>query len=126
VGSVVPAVLTLVGAVAVYIVGSKGLEAQVSVSAMVLCFAVSLLIGTLFGGQLRVEYEYAVTDPVRVQQHEFALQQIRFKVEVQRLEDYIEFLKLKRDYANEEKLDLSHFDSTFEGKALTGQEATSK
>ena len=77
VGTVVPAVLTLLGGVAVYVVGSKGVEVQANVSAMVLCFAVTLLIGTLFGSKMRFDYDYAVADPVRLRNRELALQQNR-------------------------------------------------
>ena len=126
VGTVVPAVLTLLGGVAVYLVGSKGAEAQANVSAMVLCFAVALLIGSLFGARVRVEYDYAATDPERLRIRDLALEQNKFAVEVQRLEHYIEILKLKRDFAAEEKLDLSRFDSTFEIKPTPSKEANTK
>jgi ABC-type multidrug transport system fused ATPase/permease subunit len=126
VGTVVPAVLTLLGGVAVYLVGSKGAEAQANVSAMVLCFAVALLIGSLFGARLRVEYDYEMADPERLRISDLALEQNKMALEVQRLEDYIEILKLKRDFAAEEKLDLSRFDSMFENKPTPSKEANTK
>jgi ABC-type multidrug transport system fused ATPase/permease subunit len=126
VGTVVPAVLTLLGGVAVYVVGSKGVEVQANVSAMVLCFAVTLLIGTLFGSKMRFDYDYAVADPVRLRNRELALQQNRSALEIQRLEDYIELLKLKRDFTEQEKLDLSRFESSFEIKSTPNKEPNSK
>ena len=63
VGTVVPAVLTLVGGVAVYVIGLKGVEAQINVSIMIFCFAFTLLVGSLFGAELRVKYDDAVSDP---------------------------------------------------------------
>src|SRR5262245_33963646 len=126
VGSVVPAVLTLLGGVAVYLVGSKGVEAQANVSAMVLCFAVALLVGSSFGAEERGQYDYAENDPDRLRINALALEHNKLAVEIQRLENYMEFLKLKRDFAEEEKLDLSRFESTFEIKQTPNKEANTK
>jgi hypothetical protein len=126
VGTVVPAVLTLLGGVAVYLVGLKGAEAQANVSAMVLCFAVALLVGSLFGSRMRIEYDYEAANPDRLRTRDLALEENKFALEVQRLEHYIEILKLKRDFAAEEKLDLSRFDSAFETKPTPDKEASTK
>jgi hypothetical protein len=114
VGSVVPAVLTLFGALAAYIVGSKGIRERIGVSTIVLCFAFSLLVGTIFGNQVRSQYEVLHEHPDYLRSRDIALEQNKLAVEVQRLEDYIEFLRLKNQYSEEKKLDLSRFDSTFE------------
>jgi hypothetical protein len=126
VGTVIPAVLALLGGVAVYIVGSKGAEAQANVSSMALCFTSALLLGALFGTQLRTEVDIASGDPSRVRERELALEQVRLAVEVQRLENYIEFLKMKAQFADKEKLDLSRFESGFERQAKPSQETATK
>src|SRR4029453_3544566 len=54
---VLPAVLTLLGGIAIYLVGAKGLQTQALVAAMVSCFALALLTGVHFGGRLRVDFE---------------------------------------------------------------------
>jgi hypothetical protein len=114
VGEVLPAVLALLAGVAAYLVGSKGVEAQTSVATMVLSFAVTLFIGALFATQLRIEFESALSDPERVRQQELAAEQNRLAVEVQRLQNYITFLKLKQDFADQDKIDLSKFGSVLE------------
>jgi hypothetical protein len=114
VGSVVPAVLTLFGALAAYIMGSKGVRERIGVSTIILCFAFSLLVGTIFGSQVRSQFEFLREHPDYLKSRDIALEQNKLAVEVQRLEDYIEFLRLKSQYSEEKKLDLSRFDSTFE------------
>jgi hypothetical protein len=114
IGTVVPSVLTLFGALAAYMVGSKGIREQINISTIVLCFAFSLLAGAVFGIQVRTESQLYFEIPDYLRTREIALEQNKLAVEVQRLEDYIEFLKLKKQYSEENKLDLSRFDSTFE------------
>jgi hypothetical protein len=121
VGEVLPAVLALLAGVAVYIVGSKGIEAQMSVASIVLCFAVTLFIGSLFGAQLRIEFESALSDPARQRQLDLTAEQNRLAVEVQRLQDYITFLKLKQDFADQDKIDLSKFGSILENPSAAGK-----
>lgn len=114
VSTVLPAVLTLLGGVAVYVVGSKGTEAQATVSGLVMCFAVTLFAGSLFGLQLQVEYNSQLNDPARLRQQALALEANREALEVQRLLDYIQVLKLKQGLADQNKLDLSKFSITYE------------
>jgi hypothetical protein len=49
---VLPAVLTLLGGIAIYLVGAKGLQTQALVAAMVSCFALALLTGSSFRGTI--------------------------------------------------------------------------
>jgi hypothetical protein len=115
VGTVIPAVLTLLGVLAAYFVTSKGLKAQsAAVSAILICFTLPLLIGTLFGIRLRVEYEYALQDPALLGQRDLALQQNKLAVEIQRLQDYVTLLQLRDSFAGSRKLVLSRFESTLE------------
>jgi hypothetical protein len=127
VGTVIPAALTLLGGIAAFVVGSKGARAQVTVSMMVLCFAFALLVGSIFGTRLRIEFDSSADDPMRLRLRDLALEQNALAVEVQRLEDYIEVLKLRRDFSEQEKLDLSRFESTYEAsKASTPPQIPTK
>lgn len=112
VGAVLPAVLTLLGGVAIYLIGSKGAQAQAIVSSMLFCFSITLLAGSLYGARLRVEFDS--TNPAYMRSREIGLEQNRHAVEVQQLLDYVELLKLKRDFGEKEKLDLSRFNSVLE------------
>jgi len=114
VGAVVPAILTLFGALGAYIVGSKGIRERTLVSVVMICFAFSLLIGTIFGIEVRIEVEHNIADPDYLRQRELVLEQNKLAVESRRLQDYIEFLRLKNEFAEKNNLDLSKFDSAFE------------
>ena len=81
---------------------------------MVFCFVIALLGGTLYGARLRVEFNAQYVNPPYLKARDLALEQNRRALEAARLLDYVEFLKLKRDFADKEKLDLSRFDSAFE------------
>ena len=117
VGAVLPAVLTLLGGVAIYLIGSKGVQTQAMVASMVFCFAIALLMGTVYGARLRVEFEAGNSDPGYLWARSLALEQNRRLLEAVRLRDYVELLKLKRDFADKEKLDLSRFDSVLERRS---------
>jgi len=114
VGTIIPAVLTLLGGVAVYLVGTKGARAQSTVSAMVSCFVIAFLLGSLMGIRLRIEFEHAIADPARLVERELALEKGRFVTDVERLKNYVRWLKLKQDIAKKENIDLSNFKSTAE------------
>jgi hypothetical protein len=114
VGSVVPAVLTLLGGVVAYIISSKGVRSQTAVSASLICFVFCFLTGSLFGIRLRVEYEESIRDPGYLGQRELALERNKAAVEIERLENYVTWLQLRNDYEEQKKLDLSHFQSAFE------------
>jgi hypothetical protein len=103
--AVLPAVLTLLGGIVIYLVGAKGIQTQAIVASMVCCFAIALLIGVHFGGRLRVDFDLRTAAYTEDNRH---------AVEVRRLERYVDFLKLKQDFADKEKLDLSRFDSMYE------------
>jgi hypothetical protein len=63
------------------------------------------LIGVHFGARLRVDFDLRTVDHTEDNRH---------AAEVRRLERYIDFLKLKHDFAEKEKLDLSRFESMYE------------
>jgi hypothetical protein len=116
VGTVIPAVLTLIGGAAAYVVGSKGVKAQIIVSAMLTCFTLALLIGSIFGLRLRIEYLAEIEQPDRLRQRDLALEHNKRAVEIKRLENYIDVLKIQRDLAEAEKLNLSKFNNSYEAK----------
>ena len=116
VGAVLPAVLTLLGGIVIYLIGSKGIQTQAIVSSMAFCFAMALLVGSLYGARLRIEFDARNVDPPFLRARELALEQNQYVLEVARLRDYVKLLKLKRDFADKEKLDLSRFESMFETK----------
>lgn len=114
VGTVVPSVLTLIGGAAAYVVGAKGLRAQLTVASTLLCFTLSLLIGAIYGVRLRVDFLAAIEEPNRLRLRDLALENNKRAVEIQRLEFYADVLKFQRDLANEEGVDLSRFESSYE------------
>ncbi|WP_020175223.1 hypothetical protein [Methyloferula stellata] len=114
VGSVVPAVLTLLGGVVAYIFSSKGIRSQTAISAVLVCFTFSFLVGSLFGIRLRIEYEYSLQDPAWLSQRDLALEQNKLAVEIQRLQNYVVWLQLRNEFAEKDKLDLSRFETIFE------------
>jgi len=109
VAAVLPAVLTLMGGVAAFHIGSKGVESQVAVCALIFVFSLALYVGSFYGSEVRVQNETSVS-------HDIELEKNRHAVDVQRLVDYIELLKLKRRFESEEKVDLSRFESSVERK----------
>jgi hypothetical protein len=119
VGTVLPAVLTLLGGLVVYLVGVKGVHSQIAVSSMVLCFAFSFFIGAHLGARLRLDPDTA--DPVDLLSRALELEDNRKKLEIQRLLNYVELLELKRDLTDQKKLDLSRFESGLETKPPAGR-----
>lgn len=117
VSAVLPGVLTFLGGVLVYLIGTKGIQAQANASSMVFCFVATLLIGALYGALLRTESDSDFTDPTYLRSRDLAREQNQFALEAARLRDYVELLKLKRDFANKEKLDLSRYESAYETKS---------
>jgi hypothetical protein len=124
VGTVVPAVLTLLGGIAAAVVTAGGIRAQTAISAILVSFSLSLLVGTLFGIRQRIEYEFTLVDPTFLLQRDLATETTRKIVDIQRLQDYVIFLQLKNDYAETMKLDLSKFESVLEKKPTEEKEST--
>jgi hypothetical protein len=107
VAAVLPAVLTLMGGVAAFHIGSKGVENQVAVCALIFVFSLALYVGSFYGSEVRMQNEASVSRDIEREKS-------RHAVDVQRLVDYIELLKLKRDFESQEKVDLSRFESSVE------------
>ena len=57
VGTVVPAILTLVGSVLAYLLGTKNAGKQMLVSGGIICLATTLLVGTYWGARARILFE---------------------------------------------------------------------
>jgi hypothetical protein len=121
VSAVLPAVLTLLGGATLFLFGSKGVQTQTVVSGSVIVFSLALFLGTHLGARLRFDFETAVADPMRLRQRELDLEQNRHALAVLRLLNYVQLLKLRNDFANQEKLDLSKFDSGLERKDNSGK-----
>jgi hypothetical protein len=114
VGTVIPAALTLLAGAAVYVVGAAGARVQATVTALLACFAISLLAGAKVGTRLRVEFMAELEQPDRLRQRDVSLEFNRRAVEIQRLQNYVDLLKIQNGIASEQKLDLSKFESAFE------------
>ena len=126
VGTVIPAILTLLGGITVYVIGVKGPRVQGPVSAMVLCFALSLFFGSHFGAQLRYSYETFINNPALIGHYALVAEQHRQAVELQRLGNYVEFLTFKQAFETERKLDLSGFQSSLEKPAEKKESSAKK
>jgi hypothetical protein len=109
VSAVLPAVLSLMGGIAAFQIGSKGVENQVTVCALIFAFSLALYIGSFYGSQVRGQNELSIGQDIQLEKN-------RHTVDVQRLVDYIELVKLKRDFETQDKIDLSRFQSTVERK----------
>jgi hypothetical protein len=114
VGAVLPAVLTMVGGLLVYLAGAKGLSTQSAVSIMVICFVFAFFVGTNIGSSFRVAIEHAGSDPFEQRDRELAAQDNNHAVEVRKLKQYLEFIELKRDLEKQSGVDLSRFKSVYE------------
>jgi hypothetical protein len=114
VGTVLPAVLTLLGAVIVYLTGAKGIKEQIATSMLAICFVFSFFFGSGVGAQIRGSVEDMRTDPAQQRDRELAAQDNKHAIEVRRLKQYLEFLELKRDLSAQSNVDLTKFKSTYE------------
>jgi hypothetical protein len=57
VGAVVPAALSLMSGVVVYLTGIKRVRTQVLIAAVVATFSINLLVGTFWGARLRLDFD---------------------------------------------------------------------
>jgi hypothetical protein len=109
VAAVMPAALTLMGGVCAFLIGSRGVRNQVVVAALIFDFSLAIFIGGYSGAVLREGDDLSVERDINLERN-------RHTVDLQRLLDYVELLKTKRDFEVQEKVDLSRFESTVERK----------
>ncbi|HEY1542541.1 MAG TPA: hypothetical protein VGG01_09040 [Xanthobacteraceae bacterium] len=105
VAAVMPAALTLIGGVAAFLIGSRGVQNQTAVAGLIVVFSLGLYVGSYYGGELRALSDDAVHgDLVR--------ETNRHTLDLQRLIDYAELVQRKREIEQASKIDLSGFQST--------------
>jgi hypothetical protein len=109
VAAVMPAALTLMGGIAVFLIGSKGVQSQTAVAALILNFSLSFFIGGYSGSALREQDEVSAG-------HQIALEKNRHATDLQRLLDYLDLMKTKSEIEEQEHVDLSGFQSTLNQK----------
>jgi hypothetical protein len=73
-------------------------------------FGIALFVGSSYGSAIRDEVSFHSVADV-------SLEEARARIEVERLIKYVELLKLKHDYEEKYKLDLSKFSSAYERAA---------
>lgn len=79
VSAVIPAVLTFIGGVLIYLVTVKKQTQQKIASIIVISFSITFLVGTFWGAQLRVEFEkYSDSEEILLYE-EVILQNVRLQ-----------------------------------------------
>src|SRR5215467_5117063 len=107
VSAVLPAALTLMGGVAAFQIGSKGVEDQAAVCALILVFSLGLYTGSFYGSEVRGDNTLSADRDIK-------LEKSHYLVDLQRLDDYVNLQKRKREYESEDQVDLSRFESGLE------------
>lgn len=106
VGAVLPAILSLVGGVLVYLIGVKGQRTQAFLAIATIGMVSCLLIGTFWGAKSRDLYEFAVQSPERLLARELELEKIRHKVSLQKLLNYSQITELHEKLEREKGRDI--------------------
>jgi hypothetical protein len=109
VSAVLPAALTLMGGIAAFQIGSKGIETQLVVCVLILAFSLALYIGSFYGAQVGAANDLYAKPAIDAENN-------RFAVDLQRLDNYVQLLKQKKLYEKQDSVDLSRFESILEGK----------
>jgi hypothetical protein len=95
VGTVLPAVLSLLGGMMLYLLGTKGKHLQASVVMGVIGLSINLLVGIYWGARSRADYEARATSPDVLARHAVAKENARYTAAVQKLLNDQEYAKLK-------------------------------
>ncbi|UOK72174.1 hypothetical protein [Ancylobacter polymorphus] len=105
VNAVLPAALTFLGGTLVYLIGTKGLREQVGTAGFVLCFALSLFIGTHFGARMRFDFDSALASPTVSRDRQLEIEAAQHIVDLQRMLNAAELLVLLNGIAREKGID---------------------
>jgi hypothetical protein len=108
VNAVLPATLTLLGALGAYIMGFGDTDKQSIVSSIVLCFATSLFVGSIYGSWIREEIQFSYEG------REERKNGLQYESDLDRLVKYVEIIHLRDDFEKKYGIDLSGFASYFE------------
>lgn len=108
VNAVLPAALTLLGGVAAFVVGSKDSDRQTAVSAIVFSFALSLYIGADYGAMIRDKIDMTFNGVEKLRNN------LNYESDLDRLEKYVELVRLKQSFEKQYDIDLSKFSSSFD------------
>jgi hypothetical protein len=118
--AVLPATLTLLGGVGAFIVGSREADKQSIISAIILCFGLSLFIGSNYGSSIRNEILFKYSD------REELRNSLELASDIDRLRDYAKVVRLKKAYEETDHLDVSKFASYFEVDSKQEKEGDKK
>jgi hypothetical protein len=113
VGVVIPAVLTLVSGLLVYLISTKGAAKQISVAAGIIAMSVNLLAGLYWGARARVifdfnsqAYQAALTAPSTMRATQIAGEDTNYAIALKRLQHEIEFAAIKSALEQKHKITL--------------------
>lgn len=96
VGAVLPAVLSLIGGVLIYLIGTKGPRTQAIVAVSIVGMTINLLIGVYWGSKSRVVFEQYADAPNRVLAKRLAQEEIWRLVALRKLKNYSEIARLHK------------------------------
>lgn len=103
--AVLPAALTFLGGTLVYLIGTKGVREQVGTAGFVLCFALSLFIGTHFGARMRFDFDSALAAPDVSRERQLEIEAGQHIVDLQRMLNAAELLAILNGVAEEKRVD---------------------
>jgi hypothetical protein len=97
VGTVIPAILGLLGGIVLYLIGTKGKELQVLVVMGVIGLTLNLLVGVYWGAYSRDAYEAYSNTPEVLTAQALAKEKARYTEALQRLVNDHKYAKLKAE-----------------------------
>lgn len=112
VGAVLPAVLSLIGGVLVYMIGTKSSRTHAFVAVGIIGLTANLIVGVYWGSHSRVVFERTISAPGRVLSDELAKEKNRNLINMQRLLNYAELIKIHKEIEqqNDIKIPLEIYD----------------
>jgi hypothetical protein len=97
VGTVIPAILGLLGGIVLYLIGSKGRELQSLVVMGVVGLTLNLVVGIYWGAYSRDAYEAYASRPEVLTAQALAKEKARYTAALQRLVDEHKYAELKAE-----------------------------